>query len=96
MVLGLGETDYFRDKVTEMALQFEPGMGILLYTDGITEAMNEQREEFGEERLIDILRTSGGYEPERILANIYGGVEMFRGAAPQSDDMTVFCVRCVG
>jgi len=96
MVLGLGDTEIFRNKTKEFLFQVDPGVGLLLYTDGITEAMNESGEQFGEERLIEVIESSGIYEPERILANIYGAVDVFRGEAPQSDDMTVFCIKCTG
>ena len=68
----------------------------LLYTDGITEAMNESGEQFGEERLVEVIKSSGVYEPERILANVYGAVDLFRGEVARSDDMTVFCIKCIG
>ncbi|RKY14560.1 MAG: hypothetical protein DRP82_03780 [Planctomycetota bacterium] len=96
MVMGLGDTEVFRNKTKEFLFQVDPGVGLLLYTDGITEAMNESGEQFGEERLIEVIRSSGTYEPERILANIYGAVDLFRGEVARSDDMTVFCIKCVG
>jgi len=96
MVMGLGDTEIFRNKTKEFLFQVDPGVGLLLYTDGITEAMNGSGEQFGEERLVKVIESSGSYEPERILANVYGAVDVFRGEVARSDDMTVFCIKCVG
>lgn len=67
----------------------EKGDIAMLYTDGITEAMNEQHEEFGLERVYEIIR---GYkrEPAREIANkILEDVNKFVGSAPQHDDETL-------
>jgi len=96
MVMGLGDTEFFHNKTKEFLFQVDPGVGLLLYTDGITEALNNEGKQFGEERLLDVITASGLYEPERILANIYSAVDLFRGERPQSDDMTVFCIKCTG
>jgi phosphoserine phosphatase RsbU/P len=46
------------------ALTLEPGDLLVLYTDGVVEAENLQREEYGEERLRDVLRLAGGVAPQ--------------------------------
>ena len=74
-------------KVNEIQLQ--PEEGLLLYTDGITEAMNEKRELFGEERLKRILPTFSP-SPEEALEAIRVAVHAFENKAEQSDDMTAF------
>ena len=68
---------------------------IVLYTDGITEAMNVREDMFGEERLYDVIRQSDGLRAEEILAKILTSVKEFTGEYPQSDDITLLVVRVV-
>jgi len=96
MVMGLLDGSAFSERLIEGCYEFEPDVGVLFYSDGITEAMNEQKREFGEERLLEVTRAGAIYEPERLIANIYGAIQMFRGDAPQSDDMTMVCIKCTG
>ena len=67
---------------------------LLLYTDGLTEAMNDEREEYGEERLAgrvaSYLATQSLCEQ---LKALHDDVESFRGGAPPNDDLTVFILR---
>ena len=65
-----------------------PGDILNFYTDGVTEAMNEQQEPFGEERLFDILKAAVSEGPEEITRKIFAGLKDFAGSAPQSDDIT--------
>ncbi len=68
---------------------------IVLYTDGITEAMNAREEMFGETRLYDVIRQSNGLHAEEILAKVLTTVKEFTGDYPQSDDITLMVVRVV-
>jgi len=87
--LPLGIMEQTEFEVGEMP--FEPGDALLLYSDGISEALNPRREEFGEERL----RTEWAQptaSAEASVRAIVSAVEGFRGHAEQSDDMTVVAV----
>jgi len=68
---------------------------IVLYTDGITEAMNAREDMFGETRLYDVIRQLKGLRAEEILAKILTAVKEFTGDYPQSDDITLMIVRVV-
>jgi serine phosphatase RsbU (regulator of sigma subunit) len=81
----LPETVY---EVTEVPL--DPGDTVVLYTDGITEAMNRQSKQFGSSRLYEVLK-AGPSEPDRVLERIVNGVHEFVGLTPQSDDLTLVC-----
>jgi serine phosphatase RsbU (regulator of sigma subunit)/CheY-like chemotaxis protein len=96
MVMGLVDATLFESKMNEGVFQVQPGVGIVLYSDGVTEAMNEKKQEFGEENLLEVVKKSAVYEPERLIANVYGALQMFRGSAPQSDDTTIVCIKCTG
>ncbi|MEI8356174.1 MAG: SpoIIE family protein phosphatase [Deltaproteobacteria bacterium] len=77
-------------------LLLEPGESLFLYTDGVTEAMNERQEIFSDERLeqnLSALQGSGVRENvDRIMANI----RSFTGEEPQSDDITIMMIRYNG
>jgi phosphoserine phosphatase RsbU/P len=65
-----------------------PGSVLCLYTDGITEARNEKGEEFGEERLIELLKVRAGAESSRILDTVFKAVEDFADVKDHDDDKT--------
>lgn len=71
--------------------QLMPGDLCLLYTDGVSEAMNEAQEFFGEARLESILDQHRADGPRAVLDAIYGAVLDYRGNEPQSDDITMLC-----
>ena len=71
-----------------------PGDMLVLYTDGVTEAMDEQGTCFGEERLERLLADCGREQPCELVDEVLAGVHAFAGAAPQADDITVLALRC--
>ncbi len=74
----------------EVAL--EPGDALVLYTDGVTEALSPSIEEFGEERLLSALRASHTATADEIGTRILQDVHDFVGSAPQSDDITLVVI----
>jgi len=88
-VLGI-----FEDWECETAeCQLVEGDTFALYTDGITESLNEAEEEFGEQRLVDALRRHKEQRPEALVASI---VEEVRRHSPnrQHDDITIIVAKC--
>jgi sigma-B regulation protein RsbU (phosphoserine phosphatase) len=73
-----------------------PGGMLLLYTDGVTEAMDMGRTLFGLERLQAVVRGQGGLAPERLCERVWQALTAFRGEAPQADDVTMVAVRARG
>ena len=71
-----------------------PGTTLFLYTDGLTEAMTAQREQFGRQRLVDSLKPGASCEEQ--VAAMTQAVHQFVGDAPQSDDLTMLAIRYVG
>ena len=65
-----------------------PGDTLVFYTDGVTEAMNEEGEEYGMERLCEILVTAPSIHAQDISDTIFDSIREFAGEAPQSDDIT--------
>jgi len=66
----------------------DPGEMLLLYSDGIPEAMNESGEQFSDQRLRDLLDAWKG-DAQGLMDNIVGAVENFSGSARQHDDITL-------
>ena len=74
-------------------VQLEPGDTVMLYTDGITEAMNGDGEQFGVERMHDVFAESPPENSEQALKAMFDAVRNFVGDTPQSDDITCLVVR---
>jgi sigma-B regulation protein RsbU (phosphoserine phosphatase) len=77
----------------EANLELRPGDLMVAYTDGVPEALNAEGEEFGEERLKELLRESHDCGAEEILARISSRVRDWIGAAEQHDDITIVAMK---
>lgn len=71
------------------------GDTLLLYTDGITESFNDRGEEFGEHRLIAVLRRHHELSAEALLRSIVDEVRQF-SSHEQHDDVTMIVAKCRG
>jgi len=73
--------------------KLERGDRLLFFTDGVTEAMNAEHEEFGMERLESVVSGfSGEQDPDRQLQALINAVEEFRDGCEANDDLTILCV----
>jgi sigma-B regulation protein RsbU (phosphoserine phosphatase) len=78
----------------ERRVELNPGDCLALYTDGITEAKSPTDENFGEERLRQVLLASdGGASAEAVLGRVFAAVEAFAEGRDQSDDQTMLVIR---
>ena len=77
----------------ESAVTLDPGDTIVLYTDGVTEAMNAEGEEFGLDRLRNLFTNSPLKSPKETNTAIFEAVSAFAGETPQSDDITCLAFR---
>lgn len=75
--------------------QLAPGDTLVLYTDGVTEAVNDNGEEFGEHGLIELLHAYRRLPPSALLRSVVRGVQQFAGNEFQ-DDVTLVAARCAG
>jgi phosphoserine phosphatase RsbU/P len=75
---------------------FAPGEGILVYTDGVTEAKDTAEEFFEEQRLEEFLRGHGSEPVEQFINGLHRKVEEFAMGAPQADDITALALRYLG
>jgi len=65
----------------------------VLYSDGVTDAQDAADEEFGEARLLEVLRASVGQPAQTMIARVFEAIDAFAGGAPQFDDITLLVVR---
>ena len=80
-------------KYDQEDLRLAPGDTIVLFSDGITEAMNAADEEFGEDRVRAVVQGVLAEPPERILHAVFNAVQRFAHGAPQHDDLTAVVLR---
>jgi sigma-B regulation protein RsbU (phosphoserine phosphatase) len=78
----------------EASVSLAPGDTLFLYTDGITEARNDQDEEFGEERLFKLLQEMRRFPPDQLLESVFLEADRFAaGELLQQDDTTLVALR---
>ena len=80
-------------KYTAYEMALAPGDTLLLYTDGLTEAENEQKDLFGEARALDAAAAVGAMEAQEQLAQLHKVMQQFVDNAEQSDDLTLLAIR---
>ena len=76
-------------------VQLGPSDYLVLYTDGVTEAMNKSFEEYGEKRLRQIMIGSSDQTASGFMGSIVSDVEKFVAGEPQSDDLTMMVLKRV-
>lgn len=91
--LGLEKGDIFTKTLVEGELQLSPGDTLVFYTDGFTEAMNRDLEEFGTERFLDLLHRNDNGSAEQLVQHAFDEVRQFAGDHPQHDDMTIVVLK---
>ncbi|MFQ5627281.1 MAG: PP2C family protein-serine/threonine phosphatase [bacterium] len=91
--LGLDIGEIFTKTLVEGELKLEAGDTLVFYTDGFTEAMNGNGEEFGEDRFLDLLDGDENGSAEGLLKKTISSVREFAGNAPQHDDMTMVVLK---
>lgn len=87
--LGVLEGEWW----VQQTVRIPPGATLVLYSDGLNEAQNEQLEEFGLERLHAVAAECAGQSATTISEAILGSVAEFVGSAPQMDDVALVVVR---
>jgi sigma-B regulation protein RsbU (phosphoserine phosphatase) len=77
----------------ERELELAPGDMLVLFSDGVPEAQNRSDEEFGEARLLDVLRETAAAPAASVVARIVAAIDGFAAGAPQYDDITLLVAR---
>jgi serine phosphatase RsbU (regulator of sigma subunit) len=82
-------------KYMEGEIEYHPNDILVLYTDGVTEAMNKIGEEFGLKRLEDIIKKSSSLTADEILENVLKEIKDFTAGIPQFDDITLLIIKFI-
>ena len=77
-------------------IQFQANDLLLMFTDGVSEAQNVDNEEYGEERIEEVVLNYATQSPSEINDAIFASLEEFRGNAEQFDDITIYSFRYKG
>jgi len=95
LVLGLriDDGERFDALLVEATLQLRPGDLMVLFTDGISEAMNEHADCFGESQLADLIEEHGHLAIAELRERVLREIDAFVGGAPQHDDMTMILLK---
>jgi len=72
-----------------------PGDWLVIFTDGVVEAMNTRGDEYGEPRLLAAIATSSVGSPGQMMQRIMTDLDVFVGNTPQHDDVTCLLVKVV-
>ncbi len=75
------------------ATTLQTGDTLVIFTDGVVEAVNSLDQEFGETRILQALQVSPGVSAEQTLKNLLAAVDAFTGATRQHDDITLLVLR---
>src|SRR4051812_30764936 len=88
-IVGLFESASFQEETVTLS----PGDVLLVFSDGVSEAMSADGEEYGEERIIDTAHQHPGASPHELLQAMFADVRAFTKGAPQSDDITALVLK---
>jgi len=91
-ILGLFEGLPF----AEETVRLDPGDWVIVFSDGVSEALSAAGEEYGEQRIIDVVEGHKDDKPEALLDALLENVRTFTHGAPQSDDVTALVIRYRG
>lgn len=83
-------------KYKEYELFMKKGSKLFLYTDGVPEATNKDKELFGTERMLEALNRDPEASPEQVMKELRGAVDAFVDQAEQFDDLTMLCLEYQG
>jgi sigma-B regulation protein RsbU (phosphoserine phosphatase) len=75
-------------------LTLESGDWLVAFTDGVVEAENQTQHQYGEERLLVMLRWGAQMPPAMLLEQLFADVDRFVANAPQHDDITCLLMKC--
>jgi phosphoserine phosphatase RsbU/P len=92
VVIGLFTTAKYRNQVTRL----DRGDSLVLFTDGVTEAENEQEEQLGLPAVAELLCARHGHTADALLDLIEERVREFSGTAPANDDVTMLAITRMG
>ena len=95
MGIGLSRNSVFENSLEEIKIHPESGDILVFYTDGVTEAMNDYMQQYGEEMLKNIIIKNSDKSAKRIQELILESISAFTGPSPAHDDLTLIVMKAV-
>lgn len=96
LMLGVAVGERFSAGLTPARIVSQPGDTVMIYSDGVVEAMNSADEQFGEERLKEVLGRRATRGPADVIKRLESGLDDFVKGRPFEDDATVVAIRVTG
>jgi sigma-B regulation protein RsbU (phosphoserine phosphatase) len=93
MVVGIDSGNVFDRLTVDFAVPLERDDCLVLYTDGVTETLNADGDEFGLDRMMQSVRASATNGAQAVVTKIIQDVRDFTGSVPQNDDITLIAIR---
>jgi anti-anti-sigma factor len=91
--ISLPDDTLFRRSIDVEKIKLKKDDMLVIYTDGVTEAMNVNRDQYGEERLLQLIKASGKLSPQEFIDSLSEAIKEFTGDMPQNDDITVVAIK---
>lgn len=92
LALGIDSGNVFERVTADERITLSPGDCVLLFTDGVKEALNSNEEEYGIERLSETFRQAARLGAEAVVKKVQEEVKSFTGEGPQMDDVTIVAI----
>ncbi len=95
MPLGISLPDdiAFEDSLQHDSVKLKKDDMLVIYTDGITEAMNNSGQQYGNDRLIEFIKANSELHPEEFTKKLDADINRFTAGAPQNDDITLVVIK---
>jgi phosphoserine phosphatase RsbU/P len=93
MALGIDAGDVFDEVIKDVTVELSPLDTVVVYTDGINEALDDEGNEFGQEQLRAVLQEAGPQSVDFLVKTIVDRVQNFSSGHPQNDDITLAAVQ---
>lgn len=84
---------YSEKEYNESNIKLRKNDTLVLYTDGVTELLNEHKNQYGTERLKENLSKLSDLPPAEMVTRLHNNLEIFRGDHPQTDDICLFTIK---
>jgi sigma-B regulation protein RsbU (phosphoserine phosphatase) len=88
-IVGLFESASYEEETVTLT----PGDWLIVFSDGVSEALSASGEEYGESRIVSIVQRNQSLEPQKLLESIFADVRAFARGAAQNDDITAMVLR---
>jgi sigma-B regulation protein RsbU (phosphoserine phosphatase) len=93
MALGIDSGDVFDEVIKDVTVNLAPLDTVVVYTDGINEALDDEGNEFGQEQLKEVLHAAGPQSVDFLVKTIVDRVQNFSSGHPQNDDITLAAIQ---